>query len=734
MAGLLPNELPVTTTILDPDLFITQRDGDVIVQGISKTNLEASLDLVKSESVILNVGANGDFTTIKTAMDSISDNSSSKRYTILVTPGVYEELNPIVGKSYVSVVAIGGVGSARVNAVNSGNLFVGAQTFNLSGLTFGNVVSGYAVEMLVEGGTGVKHSAVVSCENGFHVNHSTGSLTIDGVTVVGNNTGNMFETSLGSMIVRDVDVPNGAIIGTIIKGNGGNIAVHGLSSFSSGVVTGVDLTDTDATLRAINLKNTTDGIVIDGVTSHVAISGVEIHDSSNDGLRVGTGFIETNALHIADSIGYNVNVTGAGTILGNIVTILDNAYIDPSATIIGTGISNKEDDAGMVVHGELSVGTPTRPAETVLGYGDSYTNGMMVYTFDGSTYTDVTSAAQSASGSAFNFPNPNINTAIYIASDLHNGDYITHAGIKAKVNTAMVRQDGKLVYEYWDGSSWIEFNFMVTDSGGKYLPHAKQLFEDAGSYQIRYDIKMTENWVKNDPITDGTDRFWARIRIASTITASPSLEQFKLHGAGRLEVNTDGYVETFGLARSFARFPWDAGLLEAAVNSPGNRDIYLSDQLDIGRVENSFNNGATDRIGFVYPLPETIDTSTSIVLAWNVRTDDNSAGDIMWTIRWANSVPNDDVFSSQATAPSVAPTEQSITILETAPASTNASLWYRVDLNISHMISRREDGFPDILWLTLQRSGGNAGDTHSGDVALVAIASNYLTWCNGGHY
>ncbi len=733
MAGLLPNELPVTTTILGPDLFVTQRDGDVIVQGISKTDLEASLDLVKTESVILNVGANGDFTTIKDAVDSITDSSSSKRYTVLVTPGVYEEDNPIVGKTYTSVVAIGGKGTTRVNAINAGNIFTATSTFNLNGLTFGNVTSGYAVEMNVEGGVGIDNCVVLSCYNGFHCNHSSASMTINHTTVLGVNGETIFKVTEGNLMSRSTDIPAGTIVETVADAEGGIMGIHGLSTFGSGVGKVIGALDADVTIRGVDIKNAVDGITIDGV-SHLSLASVEIHDCTNDGIRIGTGFVETSAVHIADCLNYNINITGAATILGDMVTILDESYIDPSATIIGMGISNKEDDAGIVVHGELSVGTPTRPAETVLGYGDSYTNGMLVYTFDGSTYTNVSSAAQSASGAAFNFPNPNTNTAIYISSDLHNGDYLTHPGIKAKVNTAMSIGTGELVYEYWDGASWVEFNFMVTDSGGQYLPHAKKLFENAGSYQIRYDIKMTDNWVKNDPITDGTDRFWARIRIATTIDSSPSLEQFKLHGAGRAEINSDGYIETFGLARSFARFPWDAGLLEAAVNSPGNQDIFLSDQLDIGRIENSFNNGATDRIGFVYPLPETIDTSTSIVFTWNVRTDDNSGGDIMWIIRWANSVPNAEIYDSQSSAPSVATTEQSITMLEAAPTARNGSQWYRADLDISNMISRRNGSFPDVLWLTLQRSGGVAGDTHGGDVALVAIASNYLTWCNGGHY
>jgi len=390
-------------------------------------------------------------------------------------------------------------------------------------------------------------------------------------------------------------------------------------------------------------------------------------------------------------------------------------------------------DEGLNILGELHVGMPERPSESVFGGGDSYTRGMKVYTFDGSVYGDVSAEAASSTGSPFAFPNNNINTAIYVASSLANGGVLHHYGIKASVTTAAVSGAGEIAAEYWTGAAWVAFTHMTTQSGGKYLPYADQLFERVGSFQIRNNIFMDDDWATNDDPSYGTPLYWVRYRIATAaITTAPVFEQFKLH-TSRAEINSDGYMEFMGLGRPFARFPWDAGLLAPASSSPANQDLYLSDNLDVGRVENRFNNGATDRIGFLSAVPDTLDSSTPIVFAWSVITDDATAGDIFWVLRWGWNDPTDNVYRSQAAAPAASPNEQSLTIIEAAPVSADTVQWYQAELDISGVIPRRDGGFPDTIWVSLQRSGGIAGDTHGGDVSLVSLTSAYLTWCVGGH-
>ena len=390
--------------------------------------------------------------------------------------------------------------------------------------------------------------------------------------------------------------------------------------------------------------------------------------------------------------------------------------------------SDKEGDEAVVNMQEFQVGVPERGYESAFGEGDSYTRGMKVYTYDGTTFIDISEAAASASGSLFSFPNVNVNSALYLASTLHNDtDFIKHFGIKSKTVTALV--GGEVVFEYWNGTIWVEFNAMEVGSGGHYTPHAKNYFQHASSHHIRYDVSLSiGDWAKSDPVVLGTDYFWVRIRIKTTLTTLPQIEQFKLH-TNRTELNADGYLEYFGLARGIERLPWDAGLLQAANSSPGNQDLYISDNLGVGRIENKFVNNAVDRLSFLTPLPLTIDTSCKINFAWSVRTDDNTLGDIDWTIRWAWSSDGESVYGSTGAAPGTAPNEQSIVQSLPAPA-LNTEKWYKVELDVSNMLSEREGGFPDTLWVSLERDGA---DTHEGDVSLIAINALYKKWREGGH-
>ena len=52
---------------------------------------------------------------------------------------------------------------------------------------------------------------------------------------------------------------------------------------------------------------------------------------------------------------------------------------------------------------------------------------------------------------------------------------------------------------------------------------------------------------------------------------------------------------------------------------------------------------------------------------------------------------------------------------------------FEVAIDLRDMISRREYGFGDELWLTLQPS------TLTGTFALTSTQAVYTKWCNGGH-
>ena len=172
----------------------------------------------------------------------------------------------------------------------------------------------------------------------------------------------------------------------------------------------------------------------------------------------------------------------------------------------------------------------------------------------------------------------------------------------------------------------------------------------------------------------------------------------------RIEINEDGFVEYFGRARPINLIPFDSGTLQAANNSPSNQDIYLSDNLGVGRIENSFQSGTTDRSSLVRPLPLDIDTSAPIklVLHWLMEGSD-SFPDFDITVRWAFSNANSNVYTFTGSAPTTAVGEQSITQSFDNPG-INQTFQQEFMLDISDAIFRRDDGAGDLMWLSFQRS------------------------------
>lgn len=116
--------------------------------GLTATNVQDGIDEVDAENHIQQViwvkknPGHKDFSSITSALASITDASSSKRYVINVAPGIYSENNPITLKSYVHIVGQGGPRATQILAANANqDLLLGADNVFLGNL-FLNGVTG----------------------------------------------------------------------------------------------------------------------------------------------------------------------------------------------------------------------------------------------------------------------------------------------------------------------------------------------------------------------------------------------------------------------------------------------------------------------------------------------------------------------------------------------------------------------------------------------------------------
>ena len=582
-----------------------------------------------------------DFTSVKDALDSITTNSVTNRFVVEVSPGIYSEDNPIQGKEYVIVKSRGDNNTTRLQANNpNADFFIGAHAFILRDFTIADVTgTGYAVNMSVPGSMKLQDLIFFECANGLYqnnVNSVVGMLntiiTLPSVTMTyGARILN------GNFIGDSIFVISPSAVGTIVslEGSGVLATLYDILTFSPGVVTGIFCDDSSRTVvYNASLAFMTDGIVLsDG--ADLRLNGANIFLAQQDAVRIDNVGSGTNlglySFITESNIRYDLNILSPTAVVTGFGSVyIDQLNVVSGAQIIMGFVDLKEGDEGWNNLGQFSVGRAEQGYETVLGQGDSYTRGLVAYTYNpaGAVWTEISDEVKSASGSTFTFPDVAPDNAILICSTLHNSDYLQHFGIKISQTVAAILGGGSIVVERFNGATWDIIHHMSTDADEPFDQYAEDIFERTGSEQLRYEKAMLSGWTKNDPMSLGTDYFWVRFRVASAITTEPVFQQFKL-SPSKWEANEEGGTERFGAGR----YPIDS-LVHIALNdpvlgsTPANEAVAFSATITLTLTRNKFRNNSVDAFGMEITIPVGLDTSIPIELETIWYPDTNNAGDI----------------------------------------------------------------------------------------------------------
>jgi len=686
----------------------------------------------------------GTHTTIAAALAAaaalVPPPSAANPAVVHVGPGTYNEANPLVVPQNTALAAIDAFSTVVVTPATSTALAVvqcgsGSPVF---GITASGASAAGGVGFDIPAGsvdTLVDHCQVIDCETGVRC---TGPGTRALLTTC------IFGLTAPGFMARCVYVRSGGLLlGTTMRGEGSagvtisrGVLVEGTGGGSGSAARITDMVSAYCD-RAFVVEN---GAV--GQEAMLELASCQTRFAQSDALYVGADAIMTCVSTFAEYTAAgarDLNVSAAsGQFYGTANRLRADLFaLDPGATVVSQAVNTKQGDQGIDVVGELHVGTHQFPRETCLGGGDSHTVDMHVF---GATpalvFTDNTAAASEDDGTTFSlFPGTAVNNAAYIGlSDtaIPNG----FMGIKAVgFATAAVYGGATLLWEYWNGAAWTAFTIMARQSGPDYLPRAQVgAFAFLEDQQIRFG--MMPSWTTN--AVNGVTAWWVRITVtAAPITTVPVLDQIKLH-TSRLEVNGDGYVEFFGTARVRSRLPFGLADAQAANLSPGNQDIFVSDNLSCGRIENEFASAANDRIGFITALPDDCDTSMPVRFAWQWYRTSNVT--INWIVRWGWTSEGSTIYESTGAAPAVGPNEQSVS--KSVPAGgvgqpqTYEQIESLVELDISNMLPTRGGanafGDPaqgDRLWVSINRplppTGGNA--------TLIDLGGEYVR-CGNGSY
>lgn len=667
-------------------------------------------------SQVIRVGKNSDITTIKDGIAAAALLLPDK-VIVEVSPGIYDEDNPLVIPEGVSVISRGGRIQTRINALNAGsNIIELSSRCELKGFVLAGTTQ-YALTFDGSVGVGLGSSivdcSVFGCTNGFLVEGSPGELIIF-------NT--LYRTISGVPMTDAILVRSGGSVRLFNSGAIGtdDILTNAFRCSGTGSLLvfrggGIDTTtnafvvENDGTLEtdSVFIRNSTNGYIIQGTGSPSLIAfNVIIKNSSSSDLNI-----------TATSADVNIN----GGILRKELIVNPNNII-----IKAYFFSDTPGDERLQVLGEFHVGSETQPSESAFGEGNSYTNDMTIFNDDGSgtNFMDISSFVADPSINILLFQGTGVGNVLYI------GGNIIFQNIKSLTETAWGVGDSDLIsIEYFDGT-WTSLKIMVTKSTSPFDTRTTKIFETTDDEQIRFG--PVTGWTTT-PV-NGTSKFWIRISITGAVSAIPNNRQIKL-GPNRVEIDQSGFREYFGNGRVVDSLKWDSGLLQPANNSPANGDVYISDVLNVGRKENLFQVGVVDRSGFNAFLPPNVDTSYGIKFTW-AWVSDATGGDVEWEIRWGYT--NDqggtvsNIFPNATAAPGTGPNQQNLTLISTANA-VNQQKNEKVSIDILNLNPYPVGRSSDMLWLTIQRTGTSINDTLVGDARIIQVDGKYVKWNDGGN-
>lgn len=311
------------------------------------------------------------------------------------------------------------------------------------------------------------------------------------------------------------------------------------------------------------------------------------------------------------------------------------------------------DDGVQIIDGQLSVGTADSPNESVFGGGDS-TPVEIAFHYDATTQVgltiptaiDITDALQSESGSTVAmFASNTAEQVIMIGGDT------PPVGVKTKWSSLGNLEPDRVVGEYLRNDNvWSDSTYMVTGANFPYEKHSWRIASEINE-QLRFALSIISPNVDFELKTlniNGVDytKYWVRIRLTSPVTQVPELQQVKAH-TNRTEINADGMVEFFGLARGIKTVE----VIETAnqASDPVNENVtYFTGGLNGGiskLIDNEFADGAVDSRMFLIKIEQEVDTSTPVVLSIPFYVKGANTGNIEFTIE-AVQITSDFVYNS----------------------------------------------------------------------------------------
>ena len=623
---------------------------------------------------------------------------------VLVGQGVYAE-NPAIptnvtvrgalgdGQAYITGAAATGVRVTLSNLSRLENVKVLLPTDALPAISHALAAPGVTFVNTVE--------LVGAGASGIGIQHSgQGNCIVHGMVYRAGACGAVLHTTAactGKLEAWDVQLGGGTVADAVLVEEG-QVVINRLSAPSNVTVTdGISVDAGSFHGFAILFgSGTTNGLHVTGDGTDVEIDGFHV-ESATTPLLADPG-VTTGALRVLNGVG-KANDVDAGV-----------DYLSQSTTIV-VFMDDTVGDEGLNIWGELHVGSPWAPRESVFGGGDSHTVGMHVFTNTNGTagdWADVTAAAKSGLDSTVTaFPGVAAENCMYVGGDLE------FPGVKlSDISTAMTLGAGAVILEYWNGAAWVEVQHMAADADPDYGAHGNTIFERGASTneQIRFGAMPT--WTALE--LNSETKFWVRLRITTGITTSPVFQQCKVH-TDRFEANPDGFTEWFGAARPPLSYPFNiANMIPVTGITAASEDLNYSATIVLAARNNRFTNNLVDGTGGKVTILEGTDTSYPLSFAFDL-VPLSTGGDYEMNFIYTVLSPTDPLDGTSA--------EVSDPTVKTAGA-TDVPQTFVWEVPVATLVPGDSIAFA----LVRDATGLGPPDTLAGNVALETVGITGVRW------
>ena len=462
-----------------------------------------------------------------------------------------------------------------------------------------------------------------------------------------------------------------------------------------------------------------------------------------NGRRVGPGADATvrSTASIGTSSGFGILADGTGA---SIETLMEEVEFGNISIIEGdtrlTGITHEDqtdqDDEGLRLFSETSVGAPYQSRPLHVGEGAPSAFEIQVFQFDdsaasGSKLTSVTAAARSRVSSTFGFP-----AATQTTDAILFGTPRQYWGLVMNIVTAM-SSDGVLTWEYWDGAAWVELPPGGTRGSGVFahgplrlgaVSRMNQPWEMVEIEHMHFNEEIEGAWTSDTGTLDQTPttavaQFWVRVRPSTLPSTLPILQQSKalytttvstprgliLHGKSRVQTTFNSSLNT--LSGAFGTF------------SPGNQDFSYGPNVNVGYDENVYANGALDRSGFAFVTPFGFDMSSPITLEIEWMASTTNTGDVEWVLSYGTLTRT----SFMAVADGGGTADD---FTETDIQAAGGTVGVGQISTFSVRLPQANVDNDDTIFFQISRdaTGGNPNDTFTGAVRVRRISVNGRVW------